>query len=139
MPYSSAVSSMVPPLSPDRNGTRPPPPPEAAAPKAAHTIDMVSVVGYRRPMASIPNNDTPGQDKWGIPAITPVAKPTVTGTIVHTMVTVDGGNQGVSDSKFGKASTTTNTDTIVEGDRSEGQWCAKSGRAPVKAGHRRKN
>jgi hypothetical protein len=115
MSYSSAVSSVA-PLS--RTVRERCPAPKAAAPKTADIIDTVSVVGNQCPVASIHNNNTPGQDKRGIQAVISVATPTVTGELVQTTATVDGGNQGLYHKIPGKALTTMDTDTIVEGNNS---------------------
>jgi hypothetical protein len=104
---------------------------------------MVSFVGNRRPTTSILNNNTPGQDKWGITAGALVMTTTVTGSSVHKTVTVDGGNQGLCDKNPGKAASTSDTDAIVRGNDSEMEfWIdlrdngAKSDQATVKGDRR---
>jgi hypothetical protein len=145
MTYSSAVSSMGSPLSPFQKGTRRERhfnPESTVVKAAAPSIDMVSVVGNRRPTTLIIDN-TPEQNKRGIYKGQTFTTTTVNGSLVQKPVTVAEGNQGSCDKNPVQAVTTDKMDAIVgknggprEVSVSQRDDGAKSGQVIVKGGRK---
>jgi hypothetical protein len=112
--YSSAFSSVGPPLSPFQKGIKRErhPDQESSTANATAFIDMGSVIGNRRLTTSTINN-APDQHGRVVDQAKTCTTNTVTGSLLQKPVTVAASNQGSCDRNTGKAVTTDKMGAII--------------------------